>query len=450
MRRHPLKGDRSFYAELTQYITFGDDHFVPWWVTLARHNLEKEAPDGVATEMLDEGLVREDLTALDFVTIDSASTEDMDDALFAKALPDDKLQLIVAIADPTAWIAEGSKLDKAAKIRAFTNYLPGFNIPMLPRELSDDLCSLRANEVRPVLACRMTLSADGTIEDNIEFFAATIESKAKLVYDRVSDWLENTGDCSLKVEAIAEQVRLLAQICQRRRRAGVITTHLVFKDRPDYRFILGEKGEVLDIVAEPRRIANRIVEEAMIAANICAARVLRDKLGFGIYNVHMGFDPANADALAALLKTHGLHVDAEEVLTLDGFCKLRRELDAQPTGFLDSRIRRFQSFAEISTEPGPHFGLGLEAYATWTSPIRKYGDDQPPSAKAVIKGETATRPQDEITGSKWPSVAVSTGWQNVMLVTGYTHASERQSRDRHRFGSGNCRYQPWRHACSFG
>jgi len=87
MRRHPLKGDRSFYAELTQYITFGDDHFVPWWVTLARHNLEKEAPDGVATEMLDEGLVREDLTALDFVTIDSASTEDMDDALFAKALP---------------------------------------------------------------------------------------------------------------------------------------------------------------------------------------------------------------------------------------------------------------------------------------------------------------------------------------------------------------------------
>lgn len=397
MRRHPLKGDRSFYAELTQYITFGDDHFVPWWVTLARHNLEKEAPDGVATEMLDECLVREDLTALDFVTIDSASTEDMDDALFAKALPDDKLQLIVAIADPTAWIAEGSKLDKAAKIRAFTNYLPGFNIPMLPRELSDDLCSLRANEVRPVLACRMTLSADGTIEDNIEFFAATIESKAKLVYDQVSDWLENTGDWQPESEAIAEQVRLLAQICQRR--GEWRHNHaLVFKDRPDYRFILGEKGEVLDIVAEPRRIANRIVEEAMIAANICAARVLRDKLGFGIYNVHMGFDPANADALAALLKTHGLHVDAEEVLTLDGFCKLRRELDAQPTGFLDSRIRRFQSFAEISTEPGPHFGLGLEAYATWTSPIRKYGDMiNHRLLKAVIKGETATRPQDEIT-----------------------------------------------------
>ena len=185
MRRHPLKGDRGFYAELTQFITFSDDHFVPWWVTLARHNLEKEAPDGVATEMLDEGLTRRDLTALDFVTIDSASTEDMDDALYAESTADGKLLLTVAIADPTAWIAEGSKLDNAAKVRAFTNYLPGFNIPMLPRELSDDLCSLRANEVRPVLACRMTLAADGTIEDNIEFFAATIESKAKVSREKM-------------------------------------------------------------------------------------------------------------------------------------------------------------------------------------------------------------------------------------------------------------------------
>jgi exoribonuclease-2 len=397
MRRHPLKGDRTFYAELTHFITFGDDHFVPWWVTLARHNLEKEAPNGAATEMLDEGLERQDLTALNFVTIDSASTEDMDDALYVEERADGKLALTVAIADPTAWIAEGSKLDDSARIRAFTNYLPGFNIPMLPRELSDDLCSLRPSEVRPVLACRMAIAADGTIEDDITFFAATIESKAKLAYDDVSDWLENAGSWKPENEAIADQIRLLHRVCLSR--SEWRKTHaLVFKDRPDYRFILGEKGEVLNIVAEPRRIANRIVEESMIAANICAARVLRDKLGFGIYNVHTGFDPANTEALAALLKTHDVHVDPEEVLTLEGFCKLRRELDAQPTGFLDSRIRRFQSFAEISTEPGPHFGLGLEAYATWTSPIRKYGDMvNHRLLKAIIKGETIGRPQDDTT-----------------------------------------------------
>lgn len=397
MRRHPLKGDRGFYAELTQFITFAEDHFVPWWVTLARHNLEKEAPNGVATEMLDDGLERVDLTALDFVTIDSASTEDMDDALYVEETRDGKLQLTVAIADPTAWIAEGSKLDDAAKIRAFTNYLPGFNIPMLPRELSDDLCSLRANEVRPALVCRMTLDSEGAIDSNIEFFAATIESKAKLAYDDVSDWLENSGEWQPPSDAIAAQIRLLHRVSQLR--AEWRHAHaLVFKDRPDYRFVLGEKGEVLDIVAEPRRVANRIVEESMIAANICAAQVLRDKLGFGIYNVHMGFDPANSEQLAAMLKTHGMHVDAEEVLTLDGFCKLRRELDAQSSGFLDSRIRRFQSFAEISIEPGPHFGLGLEAYATWTSPIRKYGDMvNHRLLKAIIKGETPKRPQDDTT-----------------------------------------------------
>ncbi|KMK18967.1 exoribonuclease II [Pluralibacter gergoviae] len=397
MRRHPLKGDRSFYAELTQFITYGEDHFVPWWVTLARHNLEKEAPDGIATEMQDEGLERRDLTGLDFVTIDSASTEDMDDALYAEEAADGRLHLTVAIADPTAWIVEGSKLDKAAKVRSFTNYLPGFNIPMLPRELSDDLCSLRANEPRPVLACRMIIGADGAIADDIEFFAATIESKAKLAYDSVSDWLEGNGGWTPPGDAIAAQIKLLARICALR--GEWRHNHaLVFKDRPDYRFVLGEKGEVLDIVAEPRRIANRIVEESMIAANICAARVLRDKLGFGIYNVHTGFDAAKTEQLAELLKTHDVHVDAQEVLTLNGFCKLRRELDAMPSGFLDSRIRRFQSFAEISVEPGPHFGLGLEAYATWTSPIRKYGDMvNHRLLKAIIKGESPARPQDDIT-----------------------------------------------------
>lgn len=164
--------------------------------------------------------------------------------------------------------------------------------------------------------------------------------------------------------------------------------------------MLGEKGEVLNIVAEPRRIANRIVEESMIAANLCAARVLRDKLGFGIYNVHTGFDPANADALAALLKTHGLHVDAEEVLTLEGFCKLRRELDAQPSGFLDSRIRRFQSLRKSAPSRGRISVLVLRLMP-WTSPIRKYGDMiNHRLLKAVIKGRLL-RVRRKISPSKW-------------------------------------------------
>lgn len=397
MRRHPLKGDRGFHAELTQYITTGDDPLVPWWVTLSRHNLERSAPEVETTERHDGALVREDLTALSFVTIDSASTEDMDDALYVKDNGDGSLQLTIAIADPTAYVAAGSELDNIARQRAFTNYLPGFNIPMLPRPLSDDICSLRPDERRPVLACRVTIAADGALGDDIHFFAAWIESKAKLAYDNVSDWLENQGEWQPQNDAIAEQIRLLHRLCLAR--SDWRTTHaLVFKDRPDYRFLLGEKGDVLDIVVEHRRIANRIVEESMIAANVCAAIVLRDKLGFGIYNVHNGFDPASIEQAVAVLDTHGVQADAQVLLTLEGFCTLRRELDAQPTQFLDSRIRRFQSFAEVSTTPGPHFGLGLEAYATWTSPIRKYGDMvNHRLLKAVITGQGAEKPQDDVT-----------------------------------------------------
>ncbi|QUG75809.1 exoribonuclease II [Erwinia sp. E602] len=398
MRRHPLKGDRTFYAELTEFITTGDDHLAPWWVTLSRHTLEREAPD-VATpeEMLDECLPREDLTGLDFVTIDSASTEDMDDALYVEETAEGNLLLTIAIADPTAYVPVGSKLDAIAAGRAFTNYLPGFNIPMLPRQLSDDICSLRPNVRRPVLACRVTLAADGTPQGEPHFFAAWIESKAKLAYDNVSDWLENSGDWQPESEAIAQQIRLLHKVCLAR--CEWRQTHaLVFKDRPDFRFLLGEKGEVLDIIAEHRRIANRIVEESMILANVCAASVLRDKLGFGIYNVHLGFDALNAEQAAAVLANHGVTADPQAIATLEGFRVLRRELDTHPTQFLDSRIRRFQSFAEVSTTPGPHFGLGLDAYATWTSPIRKYGDMvNHRLLKAIIKGEPAEKPADELT-----------------------------------------------------
>ncbi len=397
MRRHPLKGDRGFYAELTDFITHSDDPLAPWWVTLSRHNLEREAPQAVFSDMLDEKLTREDLSAQPFVTIDSASTEDMDDALFVEETPEGTLRLTVAIADPTAYVAPGSELDAIAAERAFTNYLPGFNIPMLPRELSDDVCSLRPCVRRPVLACRVTVARDGSLADDVHFFAAWIESKAKLVYDNVSDWLENSGDWQPESDTIAEQLKLLHRLCLARTEWR--QTHaLVFKERPDYRFLLGEKGEVLDIIADPRRIANRIVEEAMITANICAAQVLRDRLGFGIYNVHAGFDAANAELAAAVLANNGVTVDPTAITTLDGFRTLRRELDARPTQFLDSRIRRFQSFAEISTTPGPHFGLGLEAYATWTSPIRKYGDMiNHRLLKAIIRGDDIARPQDEIT-----------------------------------------------------
>ncbi len=373
MRRHPLKGDKGFYAEITEYITFGDDHFAPWWVTLRRHQLDRAEPAMVESERDDEGLERVDLTDLHFVTIDSASTEDMDDALYIEKTAEGNLKLYIAIADPTSYIKEGSELDKLALARSFTNYLPGFNIPMLPRQLSDDLCSLRPNARRPALVCVTQILQDGAIDSNIEFFSAWVESKTKLVYDEVSDWLEEAGSWKPQSDADTQQILLLKEMADKRLQWRHDNA-LVFKDRPDYRFVLDENGNVVDIVSESRRTANRIVEEAMITANLCAANVLKNKLGFGVFNVHMGFEPLQIEQVVQTLKDNGIEAKGEELLTLEGFRQLRRLLDSQPTQFLDSRIRRFQTFAEVKADPGPHIGLGFDAYATWTSPIRKYTD----------------------------------------------------------------------------
>ncbi|MGJ0628401.1 exoribonuclease II [Xenorhabdus bovienii] len=396
MRLHPLKGDRGFQAEITGYITKGDDHYAPWWVTLTRHNLQREAPTMPDCQLDDGSLERIDLTALDFVTIDSAITEDMDDALHIVKNGDGSLKLSIAIADPTAYIKADSELDKIAYQRSFTNYLPGFNIPMLPRELSDDLCSLRPNVRRPALVCQVSILEDGQLGDDMQFFAAWVESKFKLAYDDVSDWLEHQAGWKPESEAATTQITLLQEMCERRNQWRHQYA-LVFKERPDYRFVLDKGGNVVDIVIDQRRSANRIVEEAMITANLCAAKILRDKLGFGIYNVHTGFEPTQIDQVVDVLKENGIETEANALLELDGFCQLRRELDQQPTQFLDSRIRRFQTFAEIKPEPGPHFGLGFDAYATWTSPIRKYSDIiNHRLLKAIIQQTEEEKPSEEV------------------------------------------------------
>ncbi|WP_158174520.1 exoribonuclease II [Grimontia hollisae] len=400
--QHPLKGDNNFFCEISEKITDANEKIAPWWVTLAKHNLPNQEPAPQSGwEILDESLTREDLTGLPFITIDSESTKDMDDALHTVANADGTFTLTIAIADPTAYVAQGTDLDKEARARGFTIYLPGRNIPMLPRELSDDLCSLREEEIRPALCCRVTVLADGTIADDATFFAATIKSQGRLAYDNVSDLLE-TGRCDkwTPSEVIAEQINALHGLAKARiawREANAVT----FPDRPDYRFELSEDNDVIAIHVDFRRIANRMVEEAMITANICAGRTLREHFGFGVFNTHSGFAPEKIVDAVELLNSHGGEVTAEALATLDGFSALRRWLNEQETTYLDNRIRKYQSYSEIGNTPAPHFAMGLDVYATWTSPIRKYGDMvNHRLLKAIIRGENSAQTPDETIGEE--------------------------------------------------
>ncbi|ALM51846.1 exoribonuclease II [Halomonas huangheensis] len=387
--RHPLKpDDRAFFTQIDELVAKVDNPAVPWRVTLARHALEQDCPDaGTDWPLHEEGLVREDLTAVPFFTIDGEKTRDMDDALSITTREQGGWTLSVAIADPTAYVEEGHAADLEARTRAFTVYLPGQNVTMLPEQLADDLCSLHENQQRPVLACQLDVNADGSLGD-YRFFAATMCSHARLVYDRVSDWLEDKGDWAPD-ESVAAQLKALRDLTLAR--SGWRAEHaLVFKDRPDYAFDLDDAGNIKAILIEERRIANRMIEESMIVANACCADLLAQHVGHGIFNVHRAFDDEKAEAAQNFLASQQIEVEREALTDLNRYKELKRALESRDDAWLDARLRKFQGFTSMSAQPGPHFGLGLPAYATWTSPIRKYGDMvNHRLIKRVLKGEQA-------------------------------------------------------------
>lgn len=411
LKTHPLRDDRFLFAQITQFICQKDDEFAPWWVTLARHQQSRYPVQGQESyEMLDQQ-PREDLTALDFVTIDSESTQDMDDALYIEALEENGQpvgwKLVVAIADPTAYIDENSIIEQEAKQRCFTNYLPGFNIPMLPRKLSDELCSLMENETRPALVCFIDVNLDGSLRNKPTFVSAYVKSKAKLAYDKVSDYLEQKeGAWQPENTASKTQIDLLHQFTLARIQWRK-THSLLFNETPDYSFKLAENGKVEAIVAEYRRIANQIVEESMILANICAAQYLNETAKWGIFNTHSGFDQKNLvpaqQFLLSQLANEEKEADlkerysSENLATLEGYCRMRQDIEPIEGDYLELRLRRYLTFAEFKAELAPHFGLGLAGYATWTSPIRKYSDMvNHRLIKASLTTQQYQKPADEV------------------------------------------------------
>lgn len=385
LSQHALR-DAQFLVTVTELIAKGDDPEAPWWVVLARHQLAKAAPEADSNWSLLDTQPRSDATEYAFFTIDSESTQDMDDAISISSTATG-WELRVAVADPGAYIAAGSALDQLAAERAFTTYLPGRNIPMLPRQLADELCSLHPAQQRPAICVRLAIAFDGSMQGEAEFTLAWICSQARFSYNQVSDYLEQNGDWQPNSELMAEQLQQLAAMAKARQQWRQQHA-IVFQDRPDYRFELDNAGQVIAIHAESRRIANQMVEEAMIAANLACGQYLADKLGFGLFNTHSGFDASKLNALTELLAKHAAPVSQEQLTELSGYCQLRRWLQQQPTPYLENRIRRFQSYAAVSLQPAAHFGMGINYYATWTSPIRKYGDLVNQSLlKAILAGQ---------------------------------------------------------------
>ncbi len=255
---------------------------------------------------------------------------------------------------------------------------------------------------RPALCCSVTVSKDGVIGDDIKFFAANVKSHARLVYDHVSDFLENGSSDAWQPEAEIETVVRDLYAFSQARAAWREENAVVFPDRPDYRFELSEDNDVVAIHADLRRSANRLVEESMITANICAGKVLAQTFGSGVFNSHSGFKAEKIKDVVELVNPEGeLPFNEESIAGLEGFAELRRWLAKQETSYLDNRIRKYQAYSEIGNQPLPHYAMGLDIYATWTSPIRKYGDMiNHRLLKAHILGKDPVQTADDTVGEE--------------------------------------------------
>ncbi|XKM14601.1 exoribonuclease II [Orbaceae bacterium ac157xtp] len=396
---HALENEKgNFVAQITDYICEDASPLKLWLLTLAQYNLDASAPLDQPFTLKEHESDRTDLTHIPFFTIDSKETADMDDAL---SITQDELgdfNLAVAIADPSAYIQPESPLYNEAMQRCFSTYLPNYNVPMLPKSLANNLCSLKEKEKRPALVCKVKISATGEIDYNSsQFIIAWVESKAKLAYSSVADYIEDETPLNLEQQHFANELKLLAKLAEIRTQWRKDNA-LIFKDNSEFRFVFDANRQLTGIIKENRRTSHKMVEEAMVIANQVLTHTLANDIGYGIFNTHNGFDTKFLEATVKLLNENQIDgFDKETISDFYGYIKLKQILENHP--ILDYRLRRYQAPADFSFEPKPHYGMGFKAYATWTSPIRKFGDlINQQLIKAQLNGQTSQKPESELAG----------------------------------------------------
>ncbi len=323
---------------------------------------------------------RNDLTAVNWLTIDSAMSRDLDDALHCdKTAAGWNLQ--VAIADPSCAVKPGSEIDKEALRRGTSSYFIDNMVPMLPSVLSEGAFSLLPEQVRPAMVCHLEISEQGEIT-NYRIENALIESKAKLSYVQVAAFLEGvTNDL---VDQIAEPIKPVLSVlneCALALNGYRRQNNLVLNDRTEFKATLNEEGKVDQIIPLERNPAHKLVEECMVAVNRSVANFLAEK-EHGLFIQHAGIRSERQGEARALIKEQLQLANPERVATLEGFIEVQQLIaagnpEAEGAPFelpLQAILARQLERSKYGTEVKPHVGMGLPAYTTFTSPIRKYND----------------------------------------------------------------------------
>ncbi|WP_341581034.1 VacB/RNase II family 3'-5' exoribonuclease [Marinobacter metalliresistant] len=380
IHKHPIK-DGKGQAKVLRVIGKAGEPGIERAFTLATFDLADTWPDAVqkqADSLSDRDIEsrkagREDRTDRAYVTIDSPGTQDMDDALLAEPNATG-WALSIAIADPTAVIEPDSPAEQEAFNRATAIYFPGEPLPMLPDSISTRLCSLMPEARRLALVCDLQVNNDGSLGD-YSFHQAVIQSKGKLSYELVSNLIEGRIDDDIKAlpDAVGNSLDQLHQAATALRKWR--SEHaLLSGDRPEFRLRLDENKRIRLIEPSVQNEAHRLVEECMVAANRCAADFLTRQTD-GLFIRHPGLRDDRADNIRALIDSHAPHLSGVDAHQADGFRTLMKETDALEAEVpVKAILSRQLARAELGFRPEPHHGMGLEAYTTFTSPLRKFSD----------------------------------------------------------------------------
>ncbi len=324
---------------------------------------------------------RIDLRDVPLVTIDGEDARDFDDAVYCEPLSESKekskqggWRLLVAIADVSHYVKPGSAIDEDAIDRGTSVYFPRRVIPMLPEKLSNGLCSLNPGVDRLVLVCDAVIGPKGAIKA-YQFYKAVIHSAARLTYNQVWEALSDAASLSASVCAdvlphLQDLYALYKTLLAARIKRGAMEL-----ETTETMMIADAQGRIEKIVPRRRNDAHRLIEECMLAANVCAADFLQRSKHPALYRIHEGPTPEKLANLKAFLKSLGLSIGGAQEPSAQDYADLVAKILHRPDReLLQSMILRSMQQAVYGPHNSGHFGLAYKAYTHFTSPIRRYPD----------------------------------------------------------------------------
>jgi ribonuclease R len=372
---------RNAVGKVTEVL---GDHLAPGMeieMALRTFDIPHQWPQGVKrqikklSEVVEEKakVGRIDLREMPLVTIDGEDARDFDDAVFCQPNDAGGWTLWVAIADVSYYVRNGTALDEEAQNRGTSVYFPDQVVPMLPEALSNGLCSLNPDVDRLCMTCEMSVDSKGKLE-NYRFYEAVMNSKARLTYTKVAAILEGDPELHKRYQGFVPHLRELYSLFKVLRKARQGRGAIEFETQ-ESKFVFNAQRKIDHIVPIVRNDAHKLIEECMIMANVATASFLQEHKAEGLYRIH---DEPDADRLLAFksyLSEVGIQHDLGDDVTPGLLGRVLSKVGERPDQeLIQTMLLRSMKQAVYDRENIGHFGLALEAYAHFTSPIRRYPD----------------------------------------------------------------------------